>query len=133
MTKYLLRKPGGQQLPGTIAAGAASFAIRETDQLGHYSVASADPVSKFASGFSVNAAATESDFRRLSEDDLTQLFGEKRISLARDIATLQRHVNTGRLGEEVYPLLLLLVLIVFCGEHFVANWFYAEEAETAAA
>ncbi len=133
LTKYLLRKPGGQQLPGTIPAGAASFAIRETDQLGHYSVASADPISKFASGFSVNAPATESDFRRLSEDDLTQLFGEKRFSLARDIATLQRHVNTGRLGEEVYPLLLLLVLIVFCGEHFVANWFYAEEAETAAA
>ena len=133
LTKYLLRKPGGQQLPGTIPAGAASFAIRETDQLGHYSVASADPVSKFASGFSVNAASAESDFRRLSEDDLTQLFGEKRFSLARDIATLQRHVNTGRLGEEVYPLLLLLVLIVFCGEHFVANWFYAEEAETAAA
>ena len=133
LTKYLLRKPGGQQLPGTIPAGAASFAIHETDQLGHYSVASADPVSKFASGFSVNAASAESDFRRLSEDDLTQLFGEKRFSLARDIATLQRHVNTGRLGEEVYPLLLLLVLIVFCGEHFVANWFYAEEAETAAA
>ena len=42
-------------------------------------------------------------------------------------ATLQRHVNTGRLGEEVYPLILLLVLIVFCGEHFVANWFYSEE------
>jgi hypothetical protein len=133
LTKYLLRKPGGQQLPGAIPAGAASFAIRETDQLGHYSVASADPVSKFASGFSVNASSTESDFRRLTEDDLTQLFGEKRFSLARDIATLQRHVNTGRLGEEVYPLLLLLVLLVFCGEHFVANWFYAEEAETAAA
>lgn len=133
LTKYLLRKPSGQQLPGTVPADAASFAIHETDQLGHYGVSSADPVSKFASGFSVNATAAESDFRRLSEDDLTQLFGEKRCSLARDIATLQRHVNTGRLGEEVYPLLLLIVLIVFCGEHFVANWFYAEDPATTAA
>ena len=50
---------------------------------------------------------------------------------ARDIATLQRQVTTGRLGEEVYPLILLLAVIVFCGEHLVANWFYSEESETA--
>ncbi len=127
LTKYLLRKPSGQQLQGAVPAGAASFAIRETDQLGHYGVLSADPQSKFASGFSVNASPSESDFRRMNEDDLTQMFGEKRFSLSRDIATLQRRVTTGRLGEEVYPLILLLVLIVFCGEHFVANWFYSEE------
>lgn len=128
LTKYLLRKPSGQQVAGTVAVGAASFSIRETDQLGHYDVLSADPQSKFASGFSVNASAAESDFRRMTDDDLTQMFGEKRFSLSRDIATLQRRVTTGRLGEEVYPLILLLVLIVFCGEHFVANWFYSEEA-----
>ncbi len=127
LTKYLLRKPSGQQLQEAVPAGAASFAIRETDQLGHFEVLSADPQSKFASGFSVNASPSESDFQRMSEDDLTQMFGEKRFSLARDIATLQRRVTTGRLGEEVYPLLLLIVLIVFCGEHFVANWFYSEE------
>lgn len=127
LTKYLLRKPSGQQLPGTVPAGAATFAIRETDQLGNYDVSSADPQSKFASGFSVNAPASESDFRRMNEDDLTQMFGDKRFSMARDIATLQRRVNTGRLGEEVYPLILMIVLIVFCGEHFVANWFYSED------
>ena len=127
LTNYLLRKPSGQQVPGVVPAGAASFAIRETDQLGHYGVLSADPQSKFASGFSINASPSESDFRRMNEDDLTQMFGEKRFSLSRDIATLQRRVTTGRLGEEVYPLILLLVLIVFCGEHFVANWFYSEE------
>ena len=133
LTKYLLRKPSGQQLPGTVPVGASTFAIRETDQLGHYDVSSADPQSKFASGFSVNAPASESDFRRMAEDDLTQMFGEKRFSMARDIATLQRRVNTGRLGEEVYPLILVIVLIVFCGEHFVANWFYSEDAAPAAA
>ena len=29
--------------------------------------------------------------------------------------------------------MLLLALLVFCGEHFVANWFYSEEGEPAAA
>jgi hypothetical protein len=101
--------------------------------LGAYDVVSADPQSSFASGFSVNVSAAESDLRRLHNDDLEQMFGEKRVSLARDMATLQRHVATGRLGEEVYPLLLLLALIAFCGEHFVANWFYHEEPETVAA
>ena len=55
------------------------------------------------------------------------MFGEKRFALARDIATLQRRVTASRLGEEVYPLLLMLAIIVFCSEHIVANWFYAEE------
>jgi hypothetical protein len=128
LTKYLLRKPSGQQLAGTVPAGAATFAIRETDQLGHYGVSSADPQSKFASGFSVNAPGSESDLRRLNADDLALFFGDKRFSMARDMATLQRHVATGRLGEEVYPLLLILVLLVFCGEHLVANWFYSEDA-----
>ncbi|MCX7420486.1 MAG: BatA domain-containing protein [Planctomycetia bacterium] len=130
LLKYLLRKPGQQQIPGNVAVGTPSFSIRETDQLGHYDVLSADPQSKFATGFSVNASAIESNFQRLTEDDLTQMFGEKRFALARDIATLQRRVTTGRLGEEVYPLLLIVAMIVFCGEHFVANWFYAEESES---
>ena len=81
----------------------------------------------------MNAPAAESDFRRLTDDDLTQMLGEKRFAVARDIGTLERRVNTGRLGEELYPLLLLVAIVVFCGEHFVANWFYSEEAETAAA
>ena len=133
LLKYLLRKPGQQQIPGNIATGATTFSIRETDQLGHYGVLSADPQSKFETGFSVNVSATESDFRRLTDEDLAQMFGEKRFVLARDIATLQRRVTTSRLGEEVYPLILMLALIVFCGEHIVANWFYAEESEPAAA
>jgi hypothetical protein len=133
LTNYLVRKPSGQQLPGTVAAGSSTIRISETDQLGAYDVMSADPQSSFASGFSVNVSAAESDLRRLHNDDLEQMFGEKRVSLARDMATLQRHVATGRLGEEVYPLLLLLALIAFCGEHFVANWFYHEEPETVAA
>lgn len=133
LTRYLLRKPSGQQLQGTVPAGAATFVVTETDQLGNYDVLSADPQSKFASGFSVNAWAGESDFRRFTEEDLTQFFGEKRLSIARDIATLQRRVTTGRLGEELYPLLLLLALLVFCGEHVVANWFYSEDPAPAPA
>lgn len=131
LQKYLLRKPSGQQLQGSVPAGASSVVISETDQIGHYGVLSADPLSKFESGFSVNASPNESDFQRLTEDELKQMFGEKRFSLARDINSLQRHVNTGRLGEEIYPLILLVLLLVFCGEHFVANWFYSQEAETA--
>ncbi len=140
LTRYLLRKPSGQQLQEPIAAGTTSFAIRATDQLGHYDVLSADPQSKFAgSGFSVNASPSECDFRRLTDADLPQFFGEndksgrKRYSVVRDIKDLQRVVATGRLGEEIYPLLLLAALLCFCGEHLVANWFYAEEGKTATA
>lgn len=119
---YLLRKPGGVQLRGQVPAGATSVYVEETDEVGNYSVKGID--SEFTAGFAVNPPAGESKFTRLSVADFDNLLGEKRYDVASGIEGLTRSVMTGRLGIEVFPLILGLVMIVFCLELVVANRFY---------
>ena len=51
-----------------------------------------------------------------------------------DINELQRAVRVGRLGVEVFPVLMGLLILLFCAEHLMANFFYDEQpAEKAVA
>lgn len=127
---YLLRKPGGVQLPGVIPKGTSILRLNETDSIGHYEVVAADPAVDFRAGFSVNLPTGESDFQRLNEADLALMFGEGRFSIAANTESLTRTVNTGRMGVEVFPLILGVVIIVFCLELVSANRFYEAEQET---
>jgi len=123
-TRYLLRKPGLQQLQGDISPKASNFVIREIDQLGNYRVILGDGAGSRELGFSVNADGRESLLDRLSTADLDGRLGSERYSLARSIEKLRRNVQTGREGHEVFPFLGVLLLAIFLGEHFVANRFY---------
>jgi hypothetical protein len=60
----------------------------------------------------------------LTKEEVDGRLGADRYSLARDIENLQRNVRAGRLGREAFPLLALILLAAFLGEHFVANRFY---------
>lgn len=125
--KYLLRKPGFQQLPGEIAEGSAFVNVADADQLGNYQIVPTDIDDEAAIGFSLNPSSGESEFRRLTTAEMDALFGEKRYSVADTIDGLTRNVADGRVGQEMFSLVLALVVVVFCGEHFVANWFYATQ------
>ena len=81
--------------------------------------------------FSVNHDSGESNFSRATSADLDNLLGKDRYSLARDVESLTRSVTAGRLGVEVFPLILGIVLILFCLELLSANQFY--EADNVAA
>jgi hypothetical protein len=121
---YLLHKPGLQQLRNDIPPGTTSLLVPEVDQLGNYRVLGIETDAKYERGFSVNADAAESRLDRLSKDELDAHLGADRYKIARDVENLQRVVNTGRLGREAFPMIVLFLLIVFVGEHFVANRFY---------
>ena len=137
MRRYLLRKPSSVQLPGDVPEGETELRITGADERGNYEVVPVDGPGNvpgvgnsghdgkpLVMGFVVNAAAGESDFARLTVTDLDNLLGEKRYSLADSIEGLERSVTTGRLGVEVMPLVLGLLIVAFCLEHTVANRFY---------
>lgn len=133
---YLLRKPEKQQLPGEIPPGARSISPspRDLDQLGNYRVLGASQDSKFDSGFSINADPAESRLERIGTEDLDRILGKDRYSISRDIENLKRRVLQGRVGREAFPLIAIVLLAVFVGEHLVANFFYdapREEGEQA--
>lgn len=130
LRRYLLRKPRGAQLPGQVDAAAPLLTITDTDELGQYDVRPVEGETAPAV-FSVNAPAAESDFARMTGAELDTLLGEKRYSLSRNLETLQRSVTTGRLGVEVFPHLLAVMIVIFCLEHLAAVRFY--ESDTAPA
>jgi hypothetical protein len=129
---YMLGKPGLQQLRHEIPPGTTNLVVPDVDQLGNYDVRGMDTEAKFERGFSVNADPAESRLDRLSKDELDSHLVIDRYSIARDIENLQRNVKTGRLGREAFPLVVLILLIAFVGEHLVANRFYDAEKEPAA-
>jgi hypothetical protein len=121
---YRLRKPGLQQLNNEIPPWTSNLLIPDVDQLGNYRVTGVETDVKFERGFSVNPPADESNLDRLSKEDLDAHLAPDRYSIARDIENLQRNVKTGRLGREAFPLVVLILLVAFIGEHIVANRFY---------
>jgi hypothetical protein len=129
LRRYLLRKPGGVQLPGDVPEGESLLRLSDIDETGHFEVVAADPAQKFRSGFSVNLPLGESDFSRLGEADLDLLLGEGRYASAENTESLTRTVNTGRMGMEVFPLILGLVIMIFCLELIVANRFYEADQD----
>lgn len=107
-----------------------SIAPSYLDETGNYQLLGNDTPPTLLAGFSYNAAPEQSDLTRLTTEQLDAIFGEKRYQVARDTETLNRVVKAGRIGKEVFPLVLLCMLLFFVGEHFVANRFY--EADQAA-
>ena len=104
--------------------------IEDANELGHYLV-KPQPEGRPIS-FSINQAPSESNFSRATSSDLDNLLGESRYSVARDVESLTRSVTTGRLGVEVFPIILGIVLILFCLELVSANRFYEADLESPA-
>jgi hypothetical protein len=129
--ELLLLKPGLQQKQFEVSPDAVALTVDEADQVGHYKIRSGRDSPHFESGFSVNFSPRESDFTRMTADELDNLFGKDRYSIARDMETLSSNVAISRVGREVFPLVLFFVILAFCMEHVVANHFY--ETETAEA
>lgn len=126
----LLRQPGLKQTRLALNANATSVVIDDLNQLGHYELfesSSRIPLQ----GFSLNPPASESDLTRLSTEDLDQRFGEDNYKVSRGIEELKDEIDAADIGQEIFPMLLMLVVVMFVGEHLVANRFYQQnEAAT---
>ena len=122
---FLLRTPDLKQLPIEVKQGAHQVSIPDTRVVGHYElIDNSSNITRSSSGFSVNVNPAESNFRPISNQELDQILGAERYSMTRDIEGLKRTIRTGRLGVEIFPILVTLLLAVFCLEHFTANYFY---------
>jgi hypothetical protein len=126
---FLLREPKLKQSRHQLPAGEAELALEGIVQPGTYSLVDAESREPVA-GFSINPRPEESDLTRLTEQDLGDLLGENRFKTARNLEELEDEIDAADLGQEVFPVVLMLLIIVFCGEHLVANRFYEEPRES---
>lgn len=125
LTSFLLRTPDLKQLPVEVQPGKQQVSLPETTVAGQYQlIDNSSNNTQFSSGFSVNSSPGESNFHPITAEELNQILGVDRYSLAQDTEGLKRTIRAGRLGVEVFPILATLLLLLFCLEHFTANFFY---------
>jgi hypothetical protein len=102
--------------------------------LGQYKVMAKDAENRQTQlGFSVNPPQDESRYTPLESRELDTIFGKDGYALAEDAKSLKTFVELGRYGYEIFPWLMILILIIVTLENALANTFYKESPRPATA
>lgn len=123
---FVLTEPDGEITRLTPDQKRHALAIASTDQPGNYRVQAGGTAEGVDRGFSVNAAAEQTRLDRVSQDELAQIFGPIPHRLAKSKDEIELSVSTGRVGRELFPLLILAVAVLLGIEQLVSNRFYRE-------
>ena len=110
-----------------MSAEQSSVLLTDATDVGHYRLKPFESHSPFEAAFAVNMRDDESNLDKIRDDQLNVMLGERNVAIVHDAQELQRAVRTGRLGIEVFPVLIGVVILLFCAEHLMANYFYDEE------
>lgn len=127
-------QPPGKRPPETLVPPADSPAlpIVAPQQLGNWIVKSADSEShELLTGFSLNAPASETNFAPVVENDLDRVFdgkdGEAYV-LVKDPREAIKTIQILTVGRELFPWLMMLIMILVTLESILANRFYRESS-----
>jgi hypothetical protein len=122
---YVLRTPDGQA-SGRMGTSDAELAVSMTDQLGNYRLTAGGEGKTLDRGFSVNAAPAVSELARVEPEALLETFPKEQVELADNMDDVEKYVDVGREGRELYPWAIALVAIVWGAEQVLANRFYRQ-------
>jgi len=126
VSSYLLTTPGGEEIRRPADSTRGEIVVTSTDQEGNYRVRTGGEHAGLRRGFSVNLPASATDLTRTDPDHLKKVFGEADFHLARNREQIEREVVTGRVGRELYPFLIVLVVLALGSEQVLANRFYRD-------
>jgi len=120
---FSLIPPQGDPLRQAVDERQNAVVVSSTDLPGNYRLqAGGDDGVRL--GFSVNGSVETSSLERATPAELAQVFGDVPYRIARNQAEIIRDVNLGRVGRELYPLLMLLAVLALLAEQWLANRFY---------
>lgn len=132
-TTFTIQGPGTKPERLNEATGGGLL-ISAPPLIGEWKVVASGGGTNRELGFSVNVPRSETLLAPLAEADLAGLFGKKdRVTLIDDPSRLEKQVETGRHGRELFPLLMALILLLITAENVLANTFYRERPGTPAA
>lgn len=125
-TSLVLTTPGG--VKATVPTDPAQEAVRitTTDSPGNYTLEAGGSRDGVRSGFSVNLPLAQTELDRVGKDSLDAIFGGFPYHVARNRDEIDRDVSEGRVGRELFPLFMVLVVLLLAAEQVVANRFYRE-------
>jgi hypothetical protein len=121
---YTMFSPKLDQSTTKITATGNQVRYKFTDMPGQYRMKGTleGPVIR---GFSVNLRPADTDLTRIEPAELDGFLGEDNYQLATDRGQIQRQQGTSRKGQEFYPLLVIMLTVIFAVEYLMANRFYS--------
>ncbi len=128
VSSYVLYPPHGQSLRRTVPPGEDTIRIGNTRTLGNYRVSSGGVAGQLKRGFSVNLPPEVSQLERIDSDVLLAALPAEQVNFANTLEDVERYVDIGRSGRELFPWVISLVALVWGTEHLLANRFYREAA-----
>jgi hypothetical protein len=104
--------------------------LRQAEAPGNYVLEAASGEKRIAAAFSVNIAPEESDLSRVPPGEIEALFGPGAV-IPVDRKTNIRELFKGHWNEpvELFPLLMVIVLMILAVENLLANKFYRRDNE----
>ncbi len=134
-TNFVLTGPDPKAAPQAIPSSSSDFLeVTAPQSIGQWTVKAIAPDKTARElGFSVNVPRGESQYTPLGEADLDTIFGKKGYRLAEDKISLVDQVSKAYRGYEIFPWMMLLILIVVSLENVLANTFYKETPRAKAA
>ncbi len=123
---YVLTTPRGDQIRTPPGEDQEAVVVTSTETPGNYHLEAGGSDQPVELGFSVNLPQSVSQLDRAGEDDLKAAFGETPFRLAHDREEIDRSVSAGRVGKELFPYLIVLLVLVLAGEQVLANRFYQD-------
>lgn len=122
---YLLFSPDGMSTQYPAVLDRPELAITTTEQVGNYRLLSGGQ-GRVDLGFSVNYALGQTQLERLTEAELSGVFGPVPYRMAKTRQQIDRDISAGRVGRELFPSLILIIALVLALESLVSNKFYRE-------
>lgn len=126
VTQFMVTAPGKRQFRQTVDPQRRLLTIAQTGQAGQYRLQTARGEAGPQLGFSCNLPVEQSDLTRLPREGLQQVFGEFPYQYARNQLELVRAQGQDRVGQELFPYLLIALALVLALEFFMATRFYRE-------
>jgi len=84
-------------------------------------------------GFSMNLPTDATRLERIDAESLDRWFGQGGYQLARSREEVNRVLGEARIGHEMYPWLMVLLVLLLALEHVLANRFYSHRSSLARA
>ncbi len=122
---YSLTTPRRHQIRTPVDVKQNAIVVTSTEAAGNYRLqAGGDQASQL--GFSVNLPASVSQLERVTPDDLKSIFGDAPFRLAHNRDEIDRSVSAGRVGQELFPYLIVLLVLILACEQVLSNRFYQD-------
>lgn len=122
---YQVFSPIADKTPTALNTVNGRVRFRFNDAPGHYRLKGTFDDRVQLKGFSSNLTMAATNLTRLRPEELDEFLGQDRYELATKQDEIQRQQGTMRRGQEFYPLVVIMMLVIMGVEFLMSNRFYS--------